>query len=187
MAVNVTIDESNVLDTNFFLLKMRGIWNIEVQTKSAVYSMFSNDADPSNWCGQSRSQDDKNWRTFWDIRSASCWSNLGFFEKDGCSTPMDMLKNTNSFKEDSKIVSVSIINQNRRLSTLLTYGVTVGVKKKLTKLSFKSKADNLIRQQINKTLENFGEDYEVSDFDLVNSLVKKTLENIKAAKKAAKG
>ena len=193
-------DES-ILDKQFFWLRMHGIWCIDIDTEAGYhFSFYANDMDPSKWFGQlcNRRHGDGHNHSIYDIHSKNCYSELGKYDSEDCSwhpTPRDRFESTPY--GDQKIIKVQANKPSIDLDTAVTYGVTVAMKKKLCKLSWKAAADCLIRDEINKATKPYGkkdsDGYRTeypnveseSDWELVDKLVDETVENIKIAKKAA--
>lgn len=186
-------DES-ILDKDYFWLKTHGYWCIDFETEHGYhFSLYANDMDPSKWFGQlsKKNGGDGYNHSIYDIHSRSCYSDLGSYDRPDYGTPRETFERTPY--RDEKIVSVQANKPSIDLGTAVEYGVTISIKKKLCRLSWKAAADQLYRREINKVLEPYGKkvDYrteypEVGDnWELVDKLVAEAVENIKAEKKAA--
>lgn len=146
--------------------------------------------DPSKWFGQLSGSDGRN-HAIYDIHSSSSYSDLGSYDRPDSGTPRKTFERTPYSNE--KIVSVKANKPDIDLGKAVEYGVTISIKKKLCRLSYKAAADQLYRREIYKVLEPYGKkvDYrteypEVGDnWELVDKLVAEAVENIKAEKKAA--
>lgn len=185
------VDES-ILDKDFFWLKTHGIWCVDIDTENGYhFSFYANDMDPSKWFGQLSGSNDGYNHSIYDIRSKSCYSDLGSYDCPDSGTPRDEFKSTPYGEQ--KIVKVQANKPKIDLCKAVTYGVTISIKKKLCQLSYKAAADQLYRREIYKVLEPYEKingyrtEYPEVDgnWELVDKLIAEAVENIKAAKKAA--
>lgn len=188
------VDES-VLDKSFFWLKTHGIWCVDIDTENGYhFSFYANDMDPSKWFGQLSGSNDGRNHSIYDIRSKSCYSELGSYDReddDWYPTPRAVFKKTPYGEQ--KIVKVQANKPSITLDKAVTYGVTISVKKKLCQLSYKAAADQLYRREIYKVLEpyekkdGYSTEYPEVDgnWELVDKLIAEAVANIKAEKKAA--
>ena len=183
-------DES-ILDKDYFWLKIHGYWCIDFETENGHhFNLYSNDMDPSKWFGQLSGSDGRN-HAIYDIHSSSSYSDLGSYDSPDSGTPRKTFERTPYSHE--KIVSVKANKPDIDLGEAVEYGVTISIKKKLCRLSYKAAADRLYRKEISKVLEPYGkkDGYntkypEVGDnWELVDKLVAEAVANIKAEKKAA--
>lgn len=180
-------DES-ILDKDYFWLRIHGYWCIDIETENGYcINLYANDMDPSKWFGQlkKKSGGDGLNHSIYDIRSKSCYSDLGSYDRPDSGTPRRTFERTPYGKE--KIISVKANKPSITLGRAVEYGVIISVKKKLCRLSYKAAADQLYRREINKVLEPYGKEYPEVDgnWELVDKLVAEAVANIKAEKKAA--
>lgn len=183
-------DES-ILDKDYFWLKTHGYWCIDFETENGHhFNLYSNDMDPSKWFGQLSGSDGRN-HAIYDVHSSSSYSDLGSYDRPDSGTPRKTFERTPYSHE--KIVSVKANEPDIDLGEAVEYGVTISIKKKLCRLSYKAAADRLYRKEISKVLEPYGkkDGYntkypEVGDnWELVDKLIAEAVANIKAEKKAA--
>ena len=187
-------DES-ILDKNFFWLKTHGYWCIDFETENGYcFNLYSNDMEPSIWFGQLNKKNggDGLNHSVYDIHSKSSYCELARYDSPYCEvTPREIFERTPYSKE--KIVSVKANKPDIDLGEAVEYGVTISIKKKLCRLSYKAAADRLYRREIEKVLEPYGKKDGYStkypevgeNWELVDKLVAEAVDNIKAEKKAA--